>query len=194
MIHAARREIAENLQGSGEQERAPEPRFLAVGLIVGAHGMRGELKVELLTDEPDRFGKLERVFLGPEDEEPVPWMLEGYRLHKGRALLRIQGCSDRPTAQALRGNVVQVPFEEAIPLDEDEYFEHQILDLDVLTESGEHLGKVVEIIHTGSNDVYVVQDAGTRSRQILIPAIEEVVLLVDLEAQRLVVELPDGLL
>lgn len=193
MGDAAGRQTAEQTWGSGGYEREPEPRYLAVGLVVGAHGLRGELTIKLLTDDPHRFGRLERVFIGLEDTEPVPWSLEGYRLHKGRALLRLEGCDDRATAEALRGYLVQVPREEAIPLEEGEYFEHQILGLAVWTRAGERLGIVEEIIFTGANDVYVVRDSALDRREILIPAIEDVVLEVDLAAGRLVVDLPQGL-
>ena len=180
--------------GSGEQGRAPEPRFLAVGQIVGVHGIRGELKVELLTQDPHRFGQLERVFVGLEGKDPVPWVLEAYRLHKGRALLKLAQCNDRNTAETLRGYLVQVPLEEAIPLEEGEYYEHQIVGLDVWTVTGEHLGHVVDIIYTGANEVYVVRSADPHRREILIPAIEGAIVKVDLEAGRLAVELPAGLL
>jgi 16S rRNA processing protein RimM len=185
--------IPKQQQGLGAQERMPEPRFLAVGRVVGAHGLRGELKVEILTDDPHRFGRLEQVFLGLQDQEPVPWTLEGYRLHAARVLLKLGGCDDRASAQALRGYFVQVRLEEAIPLDEDEYFEHQILGLDVWTAAGEPLGTVVEILYTGANDVYVVRDHAPPHRETLIPAIEGVVLEVDLVAGRMEVELPEGL-
>lgn len=194
MQAAATRQIKEQQLGSGEQGRSPEPRFLAVGQIVGAHGLGGELKVELLTDDPHRFGLLERVFLGKKDQEPVPHHLESYRLHKGRALLKLAGCDERDAAQALRGNLIQVLLEEAIPLEEGEYFEHQIVGLDVWTAAGEHLGQVIEIIFTGANEVYVVHSADATRREILIPAIEDVILEVNLEAARLTVELPNGLL
>jgi 16S rRNA processing protein RimM len=167
---------------------------LAVGLIVGAHGLRGELKVEILTDDPHRFGRLEQVYLGREGSEPQPWALASYRLHKGRALLQLQDCSDRDAAQALRGYLVQVPIDEAIPLDEDQYFEHQIEGLEVWTADGECIGTVDEIIHTGANEVYVVHEGGPGSREVLVPAIADVVLEVDLGAGRLVVELPAGLI
>ncbi len=190
----ARRLTTEPQRGSGEQGRAPEPRFLAVGEVVGAHGVHGELKVELLTDDPHRFARLERVFVGLEGQEPVSWPVEGYRLHKGRALLKLGHCHDRNTAQTLRGYLILVPLEEAIPLERGEYYEHQILGLDVWTVAGEHLGEIVEIIYTGANDVYVVRGTDPDRRQVLIPAIEDVVLKVDLEAGRLVVELLEGLL
>jgi len=180
-------------EGSGEQGRTPEPRYLAVGQVAGAHGLDGELKVALLTDDPTRFGRLTRVYIGPEGAEPVPRALDGYRFHQRRVLLRLAGCNDRNAAEALRGYLVQVPLEEAIPLEEGEYFEHQILGLGVWTLAGERLGTVKEIIYTGANEVYVVRGVGAEQRDILIPAIEDVVLQIDLVAGRLVVELPNGL-
>lgn len=194
MEPAANRQTAGKKRGSGGQGRIPEPRYLTVGQVIGAHGLHGELRVNVHTDDPQRFGWLATVFMGPEGAEPVPRSLLGYRPHKERALLRIEGCDDRATAEALRGYLVQIPLEEAIPLEEGEYFEYQILDLDTWTTGGEHLGKVVEIIRTGANDVYVIGGSGSNRRQVLIPAIEGVVLEVDLAAGRMVVELPDGLL
>ena len=191
---SAKRLTADRQQGSGEQRRAPEPRFLIIGQVAGAHGVRGELKVQILTEDARRFGLLEQVFLGLEDEEPVAWPLEGYRLHKGQALLKLRGCGDRTAAAAMRGYLVQVPRKEAIPLEDGEYFEHQILGLEVWTAAGEPLGKVVDILYTAANEVYVVQGPNLGRRELLIPAIEDVVLEVDLEAGRLVIELLEGLL
>ena len=193
MDQAAQRLTEGQDRGSGRRVHAAEPRYLVVGEVLGAHGVGGELKVEILTDDPHRFGLLEQVFLGPGDEEPVPRVVSGYRLHKGRVLLRIQGCDDRTSAQGLRGHLVQIPREEAIPLEDGEYFEHQILDLEVWDVSGERLGEVVEIIYTGANQVYVVRGDGPAGREILSPAIEGVLVQVDLEMGRLVVDLPDGL-
>jgi 16S rRNA processing protein RimM len=199
-VETAERPTARQKRGSGGQGRAPEPRFLAIGQVIGVHGVRGELKVEILTDDPQRFGLLKEILVGLEDQEPVPWVLEGYRLHQGRALLKLRGCDDRVTAETLRGYLLQVRLEDALPLEEGEYFEYQIVGLEVWTAAGEHLGEVMEILHTGANDVYVVQGigpdrrGGRGPREILIPALEDVVLEVDLEDGRLVVELPEGLL
>ena len=190
---AKRQETKKPQQGSGAQRRAPEPRFLGIGRVVGVHGLRGELRVEILTEDPHRFGLLEQVFVGLEDEDPVPWPLEGYRLHKGRALLKLGNCDDRTTAETLRGVLIQVPLEEALPLEEGQYFEHQVIGLDVWTADGEYLGEVAEILYTGANEVYVIGSTGPEGRELLIPATEEVVLEVDLEGGRLVVELLEGL-
>ncbi len=193
MNQAARPQQDEKERGSEAQRRALEPRYLVVGQVIGAHGLRGELKVRLLTDDPHRFAQLKRVFVGLEDEDPVAWILQSYRIHKNYALLQLEGCDDRTTVQTLTGLLIQVPREEAIPLEEDEYFEHQILGLSVWTVDGSHLGTVDEIIYTGAHEVYVIQDSGAAQREILIPAIRDVVLEVDLDAGRLIVELPEGL-
>ena len=190
---AAEQLTMEENRGSGVQRRAPEPRFLAIGQVVGVHGVRGELKVGMLTQDGHQFGLLEQVFVGLEGQEPAAWPVEGYRLHKGHVLLKLSHCDDRNTAETLRGHLIQVPRDEAVPLDEGEYYEHQIVGLEVWTVAGEHLGEVVEILYTGANDVYVVRGPGPGRREILIPAIKEVVLEIDLASGRLVVELLEGL-
>jgi 16S rRNA processing protein RimM len=190
---AAERLEPEQERGSGERGRTPEPRYLAVGQVAGAHGVRGELKVDILTDDPHRFGRLRQVYVGYEDQEPTPMLLKGYRLHKGRALLRLVGFDDRAAAQTLQGLFVYVSREEAIPLEQGEYFEHQILDLEVWTVDGEYLGRVADIIYTGANEVYLIRGTGPGLREILLPAIKDVVLEVDLDAGRLVVRLLEGL-
>lgn len=151
-------------------------------------GVRGEVKVEILTDWPERFALLEYVYLG---EGAIPYRLERFRLHREYALLKLASCDDRNAAEALREQLVQIPPEEAMPLDEDEYYVHQIEGLEVWTDDGEPLGRVIEVLFTGSNEVYVVH--GPRG-EVLIPAIADVVLEVDLESRRLVVHLMDGLI
>lgn len=165
-----------------------EPRYLVVGRIVAPWGVRGEVKVALETDFPERFKRLTRVYLG---EKTTCFVLEGSRLHKRYVLLKLEGCDDRKAAEKLRGQFVQIPIEEAMPLGEDEYYVYQIVGLDVWTIAGEHLGKVSQVLFTGANDVYVVQE---EKGEILIPAIEDVVLEVDLASGRLIVELMEGLI
>jgi 16S rRNA processing protein RimM len=164
------------------------PRYLVIGRVVRPWGIQGEVKVEIITDFPDRFSLLRKVYLGPE---AVPFALKGFRLHKGAALLKLEGCHHRAAAEELRGQLVQIPVEEAVPLEQDEYYEHQIVGLAVWTAGDEYLGTVDEVISTGSNDVYVVRGEG---REILIPSIEDVVLEINLAQGRLVVELMEGLI
>lgn len=164
------------------------PRYLVIGRVLRPWGTQGEVKVEIMTDFPDRFSLLRKVYLGPK---AVPFNLERFRLHQGAALLKLEGCYDRTTAEKLCGQLVQIPLEEAMPLEEGEYYEHQIVGLAVWTVRGQYLGTVDEVIFTAANEVYVVRGEG---REILIPAIEGVVLEIDLAQGRLIVELMDGLI
>jgi len=194
MKQAAKRAAARQSPGSGADVPAPEPRYLAIGQIAGAHGVRGELKVDVFTDDPNRFGLLQQVLVGPDGAEPRPYGLEGYRFHQKRVLLTLAGVEDRDQAHALLGQLVQVPIEDALPLEEGEYYEYQIVGLEVWTAGGERLGRVTEILYGAGHDVYVVQDEGPDGRrEVLIPIIPGVVQDVDLEGGRVVVELPAGL-
>lgn len=160
--------------------------YLIIGQVVGSWGVRGEAKVNILTDFPERFALLKRVYLG---EEHTPCKVQYARLHKQWALIKFVGIDSPAAARALAGQYVRIPIAEAMPLAADEYYEHQILGLAVWTDEGEYLGRIKEILFTGSNDVYVVQD----DAEILIPALKDVVLQVDLEQGRMIVHLLEGL-
>ncbi len=174
-------------QGFGGPERPPEPRYLAVGRVARPFGLRGELKVKVLTDYPERLDRFRTVYLGPQAE---PWTVEGLRLHQSAALFKLSGCDDRDAAEALRDMLVQIPLEDAVPLEEGEYYEHQVVGLAVVEQDGTALGKVREILSTGANDVYIV--VGPEG-ELLLPAIEPVILEIDLQAGRMVVEVLEGL-
>ncbi len=165
-----------------------ESRYLAVGCIIRPRGIRGELKVEILTEDPARFKQLEMVYVGPQF---LPYRVERARLHQGTVLLKLVGCDDRNAAEALRDLLVQVAMEDALPLEEGEYWVHQILGLEVWTTKGDQLGVVREVLETGANDVYLVRDRS--GSQVLIPALKSVVLEINLDAGRMLVELPEGL-
>jgi len=106
-------------------------------------------------------------------------------------LLTLVGVDDRDAAEALRGQWIYVAIEDALPLGEGEYYHFQIVGLQVITAEGEALGRITEILPTGANDVYVIQ--GPRG-EILVPALEGVILNVDLPNGRMIVRLPEGLL
>jgi 16S rRNA processing protein RimM len=173
--------------GAGAVARAKRPTHLVIGRILGPHGVSGEVKVEVLTDFPERFEVLKTVYLG---EELTAATVMACRMHGRRALLKLAGCGDREAAGRLRGQVIQVPTDEAMPLGDEEYYLYEIMGLEARTTEGEYLGRVVEIIDTGSNDVYVVRNG---DQEILIPALSDVVTKVDLEEGRIEVQLLKGL-
>jgi 16S rRNA processing protein RimM len=112
------------------------------------------------------------------------------RLHREAALFKLNGCDDRNAAEALRGALVQIAREDAVPLQDDEYYEHQVVGMTVVEQHGTVLGTVTEIIVTGANDVYVVVGP---DGELLLPAIESVILEIDLDTDQMVVQLMDGL-
>jgi 16S rRNA processing protein RimM len=174
-------------RGSGRQ-RVPEPRFLAVARVVKPWGVRGEMKLEVLTGFPDQLDRLKRVYLG---SKAVPHDVAHFHWHSHELLLQLADVRDRNAAELLRGQLVQIAVEEAVPLKPGEYYEHQIIGLNVTTTEGEPLGQVAEVLATGANDVYVVQGP---HGQVLLPARVEVIRSIDLDAGTMTVSLLPGLL
>jgi 16S rRNA processing protein RimM len=163
-------------------------RFLDIGAIIGPFGLDGDIRVYILSDFPERFLDCEVVRVG---DRLRPYEVEASRLVKNEAVLKLKGIDDADAAARLKGEVIRVPIDEAVDLDEDEFFWHQIIGLDVRTESGESLGKVTDILRTGANDVYVAQ--GPRG-EVLIPAIADVVLKIDVKGGVITVRPLPGML
>lgn len=163
--------------------------FIVIGEITKPHGVRGEVRVKPHTDEPDRFSWLEQVYVGAKN--PRPMAVEQARVHQGMVLLKLTAVSDRMAAEALRGEWLLVPEDEALPLEEGEYFLFQLEGLTVLTTDGETLGTLTSVIETGANNVFVVQ--GERG-ELLLPDTEEVIQDIDFENGRMLVALLPGLI
>jgi len=170
-------------------EKQPTERYLAIGRITGPHGIRGEVKVQILTDYPERFRPGAEVYLGDEVNAHLV-EITGVRPHKRALLVKLASVPDRTAAELLRGQLFLIPEDQAMPLDEDENYAYDLIGLAVETVEGEALGELVEILFTGANDVYVVSGP---AGEILIPALRTVVLEVDLTEEKMVVALPDGL-
>jgi 16S rRNA processing protein RimM len=158
---------------------------------VRPHGLGGALRCRILSEHPERFASLPRVYAG----DPLRLYrvrsarLEGERA--GTVLITLAGVSTLEQAEALRGSYLWVREADAVPLGPGEYYSHQIVGLEVFTTAGEPLGRVREILSTGANDVYIVE--GPRG-EILLPAIASVVKEIDVAAGRMRVELLEGLL
>lgn len=145
--------------------------------------------MELLTGHPEHLAELETVYVGTDRR---PYSLESVRLHQKVALMKLQGCDSRNAAEELRGELVAIAVEDAVPLVEGEAYEYQVEGLLVVTDEGRQLGEIVEVLSVpGANDVFVVHGP---TGEILIPAIEDVVKEFDLEAGRVVIHPLPGLL
>lgn len=170
-----------------------EPRFLLIGQIARPHGVRGEVRVIVHTDVPERYTWLKEVYLSesPDAEMPRLAAVEGARFHQNSVLLKLAGYDDRNAAETLRSLWLQVPLTEAIPLADDEYFLYQLEGLAVYSTEGEFLGTLVEVLETGANNVFVVQGP---HGEVLLPDVAEVIQAIDFVAGIMRIVLLPGLL
>ncbi|MEV0431042.1 ribosome maturation factor RimM [Micromonospora sp. NPDC050495] len=176
--------------------------LLVVGRIGKPHGIRGEVTVEVRTDEPEaRFapGTVLRTAPGAVPSEPGAWRVpaeltvEAARWHQGRMLVAFEGVLGRDVAEALRGTLLSVDSADvAAPEDPEEFLDHQLVGLAVVTPAGERLGEVARIDHAPASDLLVLRRP--EGRTALIPFVKAMVPEVDLAGGRVVVELPGGLL
>lgn len=158
------------------------PEHLVVARVLGARGLRGELKCRLVTEFPERFRVRTRVFVGSADSEH---RILDSNVVPPHVFLRLSGVRNRPAAEALQGQEILVAVEDAEPLPEGRYYWHQVIGLEAVDTRGALLGRVTNIIETGANDVYVLH--GSRG-EILVPNVEHVVKSIDVEAGRMVVD------
>ena len=165
--------------------------YIDVGKIINTHGIKGEVKVMPLTDDPQRYGKLKKVYI--EGSSGVELLnIEGRKYFKELVIIKFKEINDMNSAEALKGKVLKINKADAVKLPKDSYFIFDILDCEVFEENGNRLGILKDIIQTGSNDVYVVRDEN--NREILIPALKSVVNKVSIEDKKITVTLPKGLL
>jgi 16S rRNA processing protein RimM len=151
--------------------------------------VQGEIRAAVLTDYPERLVMLKTFYLG---DDYVPYTVERARRHKQFVLIKFAGVDSRDDADELRTLVISVTMQDAIPLDNDEYYDFQLEGLAVVTDTGETLGELVEVFTApGANDVFVVH--GPRG-EMLLPVIEDVVVALDLDAGQVVVHPLPGLL
>ncbi len=164
------------------------PRYLIIGRVLKPWGVRGELKIQILTEFPNRFASLRTVYLG---DDAKSFAVERARLHSGAALLKLQGIDTPEAGDAYRDRLVQVAREDAVPLAQGKHYIYELIGLRVVTTDGESLGVIEDILDTGANDVYIVRHDAD---EILIPAIEDVVKEIAIERGEIVVKLIEGLL
>ncbi|MEU2868362.1 ribosome maturation factor RimM [Streptomyces olivoreticuli] len=165
---------------------------LVVGRIGRAHGIKGEVTVEVRTDDPElRLGP--GAVLATDPAGVGPLTIETGRVHSGRLLLRFAGVKDRTGAEALRNTLLIADVDpEDTPEDPEEFYDHQLMDLDVVTADGTEIGRITEIAHLPSQDLFIVERPD--GSEVMIPFVSEIVTEIDLDAQRAVVDPPRGLI
>ena len=164
--------------------------LLQVGVITSTHGIRGEVKVFPTTDDNNRFKKLKECFIEYKNEL-IPVKAKDCKFFKNMVILRFEGIDDINDVEKYKQCKLFVDREHAVPLEEDEYFMTDLIDMSVVTEDGASVGTLKEIIPTGANDVYVVIDEA--GKELLLPAIKECILSVDMEQRKILVHLMKGL-
>ena len=166
------------LSPSGAEKR------ITIGKLGAPHGIHGEVRVIPLTDFAGRFEQLKEIMAGDELLH-----IESVKYHKQFVLMRFREYPDREDVTRLTGRMLTVPRSEAMPLEEGEYYTFDIIGLSVETSEGTSLGKVEQVLRTGSNDVYAVRTE--EGRELLIPALKRVVKEINIKEGRMVVELPE---
>ena len=167
-----------------------EPGYLVVGFLRRPHGVKGEMLMDVHTDFPERLKTGKTVFVG---DEYRPKVIASLRAHAAGILVRLRGVKSPEDAGQYRNTWVCVATADRPALPEGEYYHHQLLGLNVVTDEGHDLGVLVDVLETGANDVYVVRGA-TDGIEVLLPAIPPVILEVRLADRQMRVHLLDGLI
>ena len=165
-------------------------QLLRVGVISSTHGVRGEVKVYPTTDDVNRFKKLKKVVLDT-GREYIELEIFGVKFFKNLVILKFKGIDNINDIEKYKGKDLLVHREDAVALEENENYVADLIDLKVVTDEGEVLGYLTEVMETGANDVYIVETED--GRELLLPAIRECILDVDLDEEVMMVHVMPGL-
>jgi len=166
-------------------------QFLRVGVISATHGIKGEVKVFPTTDDPARFKALKTVLLDTGKEHKA-LEITGVKFFKNKVILKFKGFDNINDIEKYKGMDLLIPREDAVPLEENENFIADLIDMTVVTDRGEILGTLVDVLETGANDVYVIETE--EKKEILLPAIKDCILDVNVEEKHMLVHVLEGLL
>ena len=166
-------------------------QFLRVGVISSTHGIRGEVKVYPTTDDPERFLDLDEVILDTGREHKI-LEIEGVKFFKNQVILKFKGYDNINDIEKYLKKDLLVDREHAVELGENENFIADLIDMEVVTDEGKVLGTLTDVIETGANDVYAVKTP--EGKEILLPAIRDCILDVNVDEKRMTVHVMEGLL
>ena len=165
--------------------------YLEIGQIVNTNGLKGFLKVKPLTDDITRFEKLKTIYI-QKAKELIEFKIQEVKYNKQSVLLKLEGIDDITEAEKYKNFYIKISKENAVELETNSYFIVDIIGCQVYTDENEYLGNVVDVFQTGSNDVYTLKNS--EGKEILIPAIKEVIKNVDIKNKKIVIHLMDGLI
>ncbi|WP_010292776.1 ribosome maturation factor RimM [Clostridium senegalense] len=154
--------------------------FMSIGQITKPHGVRGEVKVFSLTDSLEEFRELEKVYI-----DGVERKITSCKLQSDRAILKIEGIESMNEAEEYRNKYLKIHRNDAKQLEEDSYYVADLIDCKVFDTDGVELGKVYDVLETGSNDVYWVQGG---KEEVLIPALKEIIVSINIEKSEIVIK------
>jgi 16S rRNA processing protein RimM len=175
------------------QKLRPEPMsdLCIIGKILRPYGLRGKVCVKPITSFVERFKKLRRVYVGPDPLNVEELFILKVDLRDKDVIIKFKDVKDRTQAELLAGRFIYIPENELVKLPEDTYYVHDLIGLKVFDTNGKKIGIIADVWLLPANDVYVVESKG---REILIPAITDVVKHVDIKKRRMIIELIDGLI
>ena len=165
--------------------------LLKVGVITTTHGVRGEVKVFPTTDDAERFLDIEYVLLDT-GKELRRLNIQNVKFFKNLAILKFEGVDNINDIEMYKGRDLWIPREEGQELEEDEYYIADLLGMSVVLEDGQEFGTLKDVMETGANDVYIIDSA--EHGEVLLPAIKECILDVDLEKNVMTIHLMKGLI
>lgn len=166
-------------------------KYLEIGQIVNTFGIKGMVKVKPFTERIERFDELKKVYIENKNSKKE-YEIEEVKYHKNMVLIKFKGIETVEEANLLRESYILVDRENEKPLEEGTYYIVDMIGLDVYTDENEFLGKLEDIFNTGSNDIYVVKNE--QGKQILLPAIDDVLKEIDMDNKKVIVHLIPGLI
>ncbi len=165
-------------------------KYLEIGQIVNTFGIKGMVKVKPFTDNIERFNNLEKIYIKNKSGQ-TEYKIQEVKYHKNMVLIKFEGIENPEQADLLRNSYLIVDRETEEPLEPGRYYIVDMIGLDVFTDDNEYLGKLEDIYNTGSNDIYVVKNE--LGKQVLLPAIEDVIKNIDMDNKKVIVHLIPGL-
>ncbi len=164
--------------------------YTIVGKVINTHGIQGEVKVFPITSDLERFSYLEKAYIG---EKKLPVFLQRVRYHKGIVIIKFREFDDINQVIRFLNDFIYVDDEHRIELPENHYFIHDLMDCDVFDISGNKIGIIKDILQTGGNDVYVIDD-GSNGKEYLIPAVKRFIREIDISDKMIIIDPIEGMI